>query len=125
MKLKEDTASELPVRVYKPISENAGFFIYLFQILKDLPVANALGYRLAMRNIKAKYRQSILGLFWAVLPPVATSVIWIFLNSAKIVKMQSPDLPYPFLFFAEPSSGRFLPHRFWESCNPLAKTNRC
>lgn len=99
MKLKEDTASELPVRVYKPISENAGFFIYLFQILKDLPVANALGYRLAMRNIKAKYRQSILGLFWAVLPPVATSVIWIFLNSAKIVKMQSPDLPYPVFVF--------------------------
>jgi lipopolysaccharide transport system permease protein len=99
VKLKEDTASELPVRVYKPISENAGFFIYLFQILKDLPVANALGYRLAMRNIKAKYRQSILGLFWAVLPPVATSVIWIFLNSAKIVKMQSPDLPYPVFVF--------------------------
>lgn len=55
----------------------------------------SLGYRLAARNIKAKYRMSVLGLLWALLPPLATAGIWIVLQSQQVVAFQDLRVPYP------------------------------
>ena len=41
------------------------------------------------------YRQSILGYVWAFLPPVATTLVWVFLNSSKIVDTADTATPYP------------------------------
>jgi len=54
---------------------------------KEFPVAHALGYRFAQRNIRARYRQSLFGIIWALLPPLATAGIWIFLNQKNIVTL--------------------------------------
>ena len=48
-----------------------------------------------MRDTAAKYRQSILGIFWAFLPPVATGLVFIILQSKKIVDFGTTDVPYP------------------------------
>ena len=64
-------------------------------IAADTPQANALGYRLAQRNIKAKYRQSFLGVLWAVFPPLATSLIWIILRGQGVVSFDETGVPYP------------------------------
>lgn len=63
--------------------------------LQRLREAHGLGFALGKRNISAKYRQSLLGLFWVFLPPLATSVIWIFLNGQGVVKIQDTGVPYP------------------------------
>lgn len=51
------------------------------------------------RDLKAEYRQSILGFFWAIAPIVMNSVVWIFLNSSGVVKVAgSQSIPYiPFV----------------------------
>ena len=61
---------------------------------KEFPVAHALGFRFAERNIRARYRQSLLGIFWALIPPLATAGIWIFLNQKNIVSLQHTGSSY-------------------------------
>jgi ABC-type polysaccharide/polyol phosphate export systems, permease component len=48
-----------------------------------------------VRDVTAKYRQSILGVLWAFLPPVATGLVFIILQSKKIVDFGKTDIPYP------------------------------
>ena len=73
----------------KKMSGKDGSFVHRFRL------AFGLGVALGMRNIKAQYRQSLLGLVWAFLPPIATSVIWIFLTSQGVIKVQDAGIPYP------------------------------
>ena len=61
---------------------------------KEFPVAHALGFRFAQRNIRARYRQSLFGILWALLPPLATAAIWIFLNQKNIVTLQHTGSNY-------------------------------
>jgi lipopolysaccharide transport system permease protein len=61
---------------------------------KEFPVAHALGFRFAQRNIRARYRQSLLGILWALIPPLATAAIWIFLNQKNIVSLHHTGSNY-------------------------------
>lgn len=61
---------------------------------KEFPVAHALGFRFAQRNIRARYRQSLLGIVWALIPPLATAAIWIFLNQKNIVSLNHTGSSY-------------------------------
>jgi lipopolysaccharide transport system permease protein len=54
-----------------------------------------LAWRLMVRDIKARYRQSLLGASWAFLPPIATALLFILLNREGLIKASSTDLPYP------------------------------
>jgi lipopolysaccharide transport system permease protein len=67
----------------------------LAAILKDFSMAHSLGFRLAERNIKARYRQSVFGVLWALLPPLATAAVWILLNNNNIVSISSQGINYP------------------------------
>ena len=64
-------------------------------MLFDLVHSWDLAWRLFLRNISAKYRQTFLSYFWAVAPPLLTSAIWIFLNSQKILNFIEIGVPYP------------------------------
>lgn len=64
-------------------------------IIKDLPQSSALGYELAKRNIKAKYRKSFLGILWAFFPPLFTAFIWIVLQRQGLFKFPELTVPYP------------------------------
>ena len=44
-------------------------------------------WRLFLRNLRGLYRQTLLGLFWAFLPPIANTAIWIFLKSQNVFQM--------------------------------------
>jgi len=68
---------------------------HLWDIAQSLPQAHELGFRLFKRNLKAQYRQSMLGLVWAVLPPLATAALWIFLQGNNVVSMRDTGVPYP------------------------------
>jgi lipopolysaccharide transport system permease protein len=94
--MKEVKISELPVHIYGEIegSESSAFG-NLKAILKEVPAAHSLGLLFAKRNIMAKYRQSLLGIFWSLMPPLATALIWIVLNKTNVVKIHSPGVPYP------------------------------
>ena len=61
----------------------------------DIRASRELAWRLFVRDISAKYRQSILGIFWAFLPPILAGVVFIILQSKKVVNFGETDIPYP------------------------------
>ncbi len=81
--------------VYKPgspLSEPLGL---LRDIGRDLLACRELSWRLLVRNISARYRQSMLGYFWAVFPPLATTAIWLLLTREQVVAVNTGNIPYP------------------------------
>jgi lipopolysaccharide transport system permease protein len=67
--------------------------------LRELWKFRELIYILAWRDIKIRYKQTILGAAWAVFQPLISMVIFtVFFG--KLVKVPSDNLPYPIFVFA-------------------------
>lgn len=96
-------------------------FAKLFkEIIIDLKPARQLGLQLAKRDIKAAYRQSLLGIIWAFIPPLVTSAIWIILNSSNTISIKGTAIPYPVFVLM----GTLLWQTLTESVNqPLKSVN--
>ena len=52
-------------------------------------------WRLFVRDFSAKYRQALLGILWALLNPIITVGIFVFLNRAGILNIGETSVPYP------------------------------
>lgn len=89
----------IPVVVYSPESQlrNPGKFIKTMVL--DLKESRELAWRLAMRDISAQYRQTFLGILWALILPLANTLAWLFLSNSGIVSIASTTLPYPVYVF--------------------------
>jgi lipopolysaccharide transport system permease protein len=61
----------------------------------DLLASRELAWCLAVRDIKAKYRQSLLGVVWAFLPPVAIALLFVAVNRAGVINVGETAIPYP------------------------------
>jgi lipopolysaccharide transport system permease protein len=67
--------------------------------LKEFWEYRELLYFLIWRDIKVRYKQTVLGVMWAVIQPLMTMVVFsIFFG--KLGKMASDGLPYPLFSFA-------------------------
>lgn len=85
----------LPEVVYTPESQLRRPRQLLQSMWHDLFASRELAWRLLVRNISAMYRQTMLGYVWAFLPPVFTTLTFVFLNSQKIFSVGETDIPYP------------------------------
>ncbi|MEQ8998162.1 MAG: ABC transporter permease [Coleofasciculus sp. B1-GNL1-01] len=65
------------------------------QMWYDLLASRELAWRLMVRDISAKYRQSVLGIAWAFIPPIAMAVGFTLASEANIVNVGQTDFPYP------------------------------
>lgn len=84
-----------PRVVYTPESHLRHPVQLFKQMWQDLLASRELAMQLLVRNISAQYRQSFLGIFWAVVPPIVTAIGFTFASNAKIVNIAATDLPYP------------------------------
>lgn len=67
--------------------------------LREVWVYRELLYFLAWRDVKVRYKQTVLGAAWAILQPVMTMGIFaLFLG--KLARVPSDGLPYPLFSFA-------------------------
>ena len=48
-----------------------------------------------MRDLSARYRQSVFGYIWAIMPAIATVITFTYLNRSKILPIGETDIPYP------------------------------
>jgi lipopolysaccharide transport system permease protein len=62
---------------------------------RDLLASRDLAWRLMVRDISAQYRQSMLGIAWAILPPLVLALGFTLAGEAKIVNIGKTDIPYP------------------------------
>ncbi|MBK1617422.1 polysialic acid transporter [Lamprobacter modestohalophilus] len=115
-----DPDSALPVTRYTADSRLQHPVQMIRDMFRDLAAGRELAWRLAVRDIRAQYRQAFLGLLWIFILPLANTLTWIFLSGSGIVNVAETDLPYPVYVF----TGTMLWAIFMEALNaPLQQTN--
>lgn len=67
---------------------------FLRLAIADLTIVPAASWRLFVRMVQARYRQSILQWAWLVLPPLVTTTTWVFLGAAGILNHKHTQIPY-------------------------------
>jgi homopolymeric O-antigen transport system permease protein len=81
--------------VYTPRSELLHPGRLFLSMFRDLAACRELAWRLFVRDLSARYRQSLLGYVWAFLPPLATTIPFVFLRSQGLFTTGATAIPYP------------------------------
>lgn len=68
---------------------------FVTRLGQDLSASGELSLVLFLRDVKATYRQSILGVFWAFVPPIVLALGFTLLSKAKVVNFGETNIPYP------------------------------
>src|SRR5437660_71665 len=85
---------------------------------KELWAYRELLYVLTMRDIKVRYKQTVLGLGWAIIQPVMMMVVFsIFFGG--LAKMPSDGQPYPIFVYAALLPWTFFANAITNSANSL------
>ena len=84
----------------------------------DLWRYRELFYILAWRDIAVRYKQTIIGVAWAVLRPLLTMIIFVVVFG-KIAKLPSEGVPYPIFVFAAMLPWTFFATAFSDASNSL------
>src|SRR5205085_9033119 len=69
------------------------------QYWRDLFRYRELFYFLAWRDVLVRYKQTVIGVLWALIRPFLTMVVFVFVFS-RIAKLPSDGVPYPVMVFA-------------------------
>lgn len=85
---------------------------------KDLWRYRELFYFLAWRDILVRYKQTTLGIAWALIRPVLTMLVFTVVFS-KLAKLPSGGIPYPLLILAAMLPWQFFASAVSESGNSL------
>jgi len=79
------------------------------ETLRDLWRYRELFYFLAWRDVKVRYKQTALGVGWAVLQPLLTMVVFTLLFG-RLANMPNDGIPYPLFYF-----GALLPWMYFSA----------
>src|SRR5438094_5653146 len=106
------SATSTPVLVLQPSKG-------LVQLnLGDVWTYRELLFFLIWRDVKVRYKQTVLGAAWAILQPVMTMVVFsVFFG--RLAKMPSDGIPYPVFAFAALLPWQLFAHALSESSNSL------
>lgn len=111
--------AEKVITVYSP-AKTETFFSTFFDIIKGFKAGRGLGVQLARRDLSAMYRQSVFGILWAVVTPLAQTMVWVFLSNRGVLNVGDTGVAYPLYVL----SGIMLWQTFMECINsPLMMFN--
>jgi lipopolysaccharide transport system permease protein len=85
----------LPEVIYTPESRLQQPIQLFKEMGRDLLASRELAWRLMVRDISTQYRQSLLGIFWAFVPPIVAALGLTLASNAKVLNLGATDLPYP------------------------------
>jgi len=85
---------------------------------QDLWRYRELFFFLAWRDILVRYKQTVVGILWALLRPLLTMIVLVVVFG-KLAKLPSGNVPYPVLVFAALLPWQFFASAFTESGNSL------
>jgi len=84
----------------------------------DLWRYRELFYILAWRDIAVQYKQTVMGILWAVIRPLLTMIIFVMLFG-KIAKLPSEGVPYPIFVYSAMLPWMFFATAFANAGNSL------
>jgi lipopolysaccharide transport system permease protein len=88
------------------------------QYLVDLWRFRELFYFLSWRDIKVRYKQTVIGVAWSVIRPVLTMIIFTIIFG-RLAKLPAGDIPYPILVFVALLPWQFFANAIQTSSNSL------
>ncbi len=91
--------SESRITIYTPDSLLASPLRMAREMSLDLASSRELAWRLTVRDLSAQYRQTFLGFLWAIILPLANTLVWVFLSRSGVVNVSDTPLPYPVYVF--------------------------
>ena len=80
--------------VYTPASALRHPARLVAEMLADLRAGRELAWRLFLRDVSAQYRQTLLGYFWVVIPPLAAAAPFVLLRAGGVVELGQTPIPY-------------------------------
>lgn len=86
--------------------------------LRELWEYRELLYFLTWRDVKVRYKQTVLGAAWAIIQPFFTMVVFS-LFFGKLAKIPSDGVPYPIFSYAALVPWNFFAHGLSQSSNSL------
>jgi lipopolysaccharide transport system permease protein len=87
-------SGEVEITVYSSASPLKHPGKLVADIFHDFWRSRELVWTLFTRDMRAQFRQSVLGYLWLLLPPIATAAVWLFLQSQRILNVET-EIPYP------------------------------
>ena len=87
-------------------------------IVKRLVKYRELLWNLTLREIKARYKQSVLGYFWIILNPLLQMIVMSFVFS-KLLRVGNLGIPYPVFLYAGLLPWTFFVNSVTSSLNSL------
>jgi lipopolysaccharide transport system permease protein len=112
MRAIEDTA---PKRIHKQLKPSRGLISLK---LGDLWNYRELLYFLTWRDIKVRYKQTVLGAAWAIIQPFFTMVVFS-LFFGRLAQIPSDGIPYPIFSYAALVPWTFFANGLNQSSNSL------
>jgi lipopolysaccharide transport system permease protein len=106
------TSGEVPVLIIRP---SRG---WVSLRLRDLWEYRELLYFLVWRDVKVRYKQTVLGAAWAIIQPFFTMVVFS-LFFGQLAKMPSDGIPYPIFSYAALVPWTFFASGLGQSSNSL------
>lgn len=95
--VEDFTFSSIPVSlevIYTPDSIRRQGWRVWGTILSDFSNSRELIWRLILRDIAVRYRHSMFGYLWAVLPSLATVIVFAVLTQSQTIPVAETALPY-------------------------------
>ena len=92
------------------------------QYWQDIWRYRELFYFLAWRDILVRYKQTAIGVIWALIRPFLTMVVFTVIFG-KIAKLPAGDAPYPILVFAAMLPWQFFANSLTECSNSLTRNS--
>lgn len=87
--------SLLPIRVITPHAGLDAFKIAARSLFTGFAQARRLAWRFFLRDTSAEHRQSLLGYVWLLFPPLANTLIWVFLTGQNVIAIDTGSVAYP------------------------------
>lgn len=125
MPVQEQSEKQSPARPVVPLEEGALPVTRIepskgwpFPKIHELWQARELVYFLIWRDVKVRYKQTVLGAAWAILQPFFTMLIFS-LFFGRLAKMPSDGLPYPIFSYAALVPWTFFAQGLSQGANSL------
>ena len=109
---------ELTIPVHLPRTRRKPSGGWVWPRLRELWEYRELLFFFVWRDIKVRYKQTVLGALWAIIQPFFTMVVFS-LFFGRLAKIPSDDLPYPIFSYAALVPWTFFANALTQASNSL------
>ncbi len=107
------------ITVYQPnhiLKAGVRIWTEMFRELMDF---RGLVWRLVVRDISARYKQSVLGILWAFLAPLALMIVFVWIKGKNILPIGETAMPYAAFVFLGQMIWLLFSHGVTSSANSM------